>query len=115
MRLNRDYLADTTTITDLLTEQMERWNVPGITVTAIHKGEVVYSTALGVKTPQGEPMTDKTLFEAASLTKTLFATMVNKMAEQGDVDMDQPIMDVYIGEPWSQDPRFKKITPRHCF
>ena len=114
MRLNRDYLADTTLITEFLTKEMERCNVPGITVTAIHKGEIVYSKALGVKTPQGEPMTEKTLFEAASLTKTLFGTMVNKMAEQGDLDLDKPISEVYIGDPWSDDPRFKTITPRHC-
>ena len=114
MRLNRDYLADTTLITEFLTKEMERCNVPGITVAAIHKGEIVYSKALGVKTPQGEPMTEKTLFEAASLTKTLFGTMVNKMAEQGDLDLDKPISEVYIGDPWSDDPRFKTITPRHC-
>ena len=114
MRLNRDYLADTTMITEFLTKEMERCNVPGITVAAIHKGEIVYSKALGVKTPQGEPMTEKTLFEAASLTKTLFGTMVNKMAEQGDLDLDKPISEVYIGDPWSDDPRFKTITPRHC-
>ena len=114
MRLNRDYLADTTLITEFLTKEMERCNVPGITVAAIHKGEIVYSKALGVKTPQGEPMTEKTLFEAASLTKTLFGTMVNKMAEQGDLDLDKPISEVYIGDPWSDDPRVKTITPRHC-
>ncbi|MBQ8589974.1 MAG: beta-lactamase family protein [Firmicutes bacterium] len=115
MRLNRTYLADTTKITDLLNKEMERCGVPGITVAAINKGEIIYTKALGVKNTQGDPVTEDTLFEAASLTKTLFATMVNGMAERGEVDMDKPVMDVYQGAPWSDDPRFLKITPRHCF
>jgi len=115
MRLNRTYLDDTTKITELLEMEMERFGVPGITVAAVHKGEVIYSKALGVKNPQGDPVTEHTLFEAASLTKTMFATMVNQMVEQGEVDLDKPIMEVYKGDPWSDDSRFRKITPRHCF
>ena len=43
MRLNRTYLADTTKITDLLNKEMERCGVPGITVAAINKGEIIMS------------------------------------------------------------------------
>ena len=94
---------------------MEHYNVPGITVALVNKGEIIYQAALGVKNPQGDPITEDTLFEAASLTKTMFATMVNGMAEQGMINMDKPIMDVFQGAPWSEDPRFMTLTPRHCF
>ena len=114
MRLKHTYLRQPELITELLTKEMERFGIPGVTAAIVQKGEIVYEKALGVKNAAGDPVTADTLFEAASLTKTLFGTMVMQMAERGELDLDRPIMEVYQAEPWSDDPRFLTITPRHC-
>lgn len=59
-------------------------------------------------------MDSGTLFESASLTKTLFGTLVLRLAQEGRLDIDRPIMDTLQDTPWSDDPRFVRITPRQC-
>lgn len=114
MQIKDTYRNCEESVTRLLQKEMERWKVPGITVAIMEQGNIVYEKALGVKNPAGDPVTEDTLFEAASLTKTLFGTMVMGMAQRGQLNLDQPIMDVYQAKPWSDDPLFASITPRHC-
>lgn len=114
MRLKHTHLHRAESITQLLEKEMKRLNVPGITIAVVQKGEIVYERALGVKNEAGDPVTADTMFEAASLTKTLFGTMVMGMAQRGELDLDRPIAEVFQGKPWSDDPSFSAITPRHC-
>ena len=114
MKLNKVYLQNPDSVTQLLMKEMDRFGIKGTSVALIHEGEISYQKALGVKNPEGDPITEDTLNESASLTKTLFGTMVMRMAQEGKIDLDQPIMEVFKGQPWSEDPRFLTITPRHC-
>lgn len=114
MKLKEKYLTNPDAITELLNEQMKHFGINGISMAMIHEGDICYQTVLGVKNPEGEPMTEDTLNESASLTKTLFGTLVMRMVQEGKIDLDRPIMDVYRGKPWSEDPRFLTITPRQC-
>lgn len=49
-------------------------------------------------------MSEDVLFESASLTKSLFGTLVMRLCQEGRVELDRPIMDVLRDEPWSNDP-----------
>ena len=99
----------------LLTEAQESlrlFPVPGLTAAVLRGGVLTESCALGTRNDMGAPMTEDTLFEAASLTKSLFATLYLRLCGRGVVSLDTPIADQTAGEPWSADPRYRDITPR---
>lgn len=114
MKIKSMYLEHPQAVTELVQQLMDVHHIPGATVALLHNGEVVYTHAFGTRTPAGAPMTDRTLFEAASLTKTLFGTLAMRLVQEGKLDLDTPIISQLQEEPWSLDPRFADICPRHC-
>jgi CubicO group peptidase (beta-lactamase class C family) len=90
---------------------MQSAQVPGVSV-AVIDGENVRARTYGLANAKtGERATDKTVFEAASLGKPVFAYAVMKLVEQGKLDLDKPLSD-YVVEPFASDPRVNKITAR---
>ena len=87
-------------------ERLRAAKVPGATVAVIRGGEIAFSGAYGVRDDRGTPMTLGTLFEAASLTKSLFATLALREIAAGKLGLDEPIAPKMQGEPWSDDPRY---------
>ncbi|HIU27212.1 MAG TPA: serine hydrolase [Candidatus Fimisoma avicola] len=114
MKIKEKYLYDHELVAELLLKEMEHWGIKGASASMIHNGEIIFQKALGTKNPEGDPVTESTLNESASLTKTLFGTLIMRLIDEGKIDPDRPVMDVYKGEPWSYDKRFINITPRHC-
>lgn len=94
--------------------RMHAHGVPGLTYTLIQGGARQDTVALGVKrTDTNEPMTPDTTFEAASLTKSLFALLVLRLADEGVLSLDTPLR-VYREEPgFCDDARFARVTARH--
>ncbi|MDX1479587.1 MAG: serine hydrolase domain-containing protein [Saprospiraceae bacterium] len=75
------------TITDL----MARAEVPGLSLALIHDGEIAV-LPFGVKRAGAdEPVSIETRFEAASLTKPVFAYAVLRLVDQGVLDLDTPL------------------------
>jgi CubicO group peptidase (beta-lactamase class C family) len=73
---------------------MKAATVPGGSVTLIHSGDIVWSRAFGVRNRgTQEPVTADTLFEAASLSKPLFAYASLKLCERGLLDLDTPLVE----------------------
>jgi CubicO group peptidase (beta-lactamase class C family) len=61
----------------------------------------------------GEKVDSNTLFEAASVTKPVFAFAVQRLAERGVIDLDKPLY-LYLPYPDIEyDERYKLITARH--
>ena len=59
-----------------------------------------------------EPVTDNTVFEAASLSKPVFAFFTMRMVEEGVVDLDRPLA-FYLADPEMEtDERYKRVTAR---
>ena len=93
---------------------MEEATVPGLSLTLIRDAEIAWSGAFGVlSSVSQEPVTPDTLFEAASLSKPVFAYASLKLCEAGVLDLDAPLAD-YVPEPYLPDePRSRRITMRH--
>jgi CubicO group peptidase (beta-lactamase class C family) len=94
---------------------MKDGDVPGLSVGLIRHGEVVWHRGFGVTNVQTrELVTDDTIFEAASLGKSVFAYAVLKLVDQGVIDLDRPLSDYVPGlyGP-AVDPRLNLITARH--
>ncbi|MEL6868433.1 MAG: serine hydrolase [Pseudomonadota bacterium] len=93
---------------------MDYYVVPGVSLALVRDGKLLYHKAYGVKSVySGEQVSGNTLFEAASITKTVFAFAVNRMAERGEIDLDRPLYRYLPFEDIAHDERYKKITARH--
>ena len=100
---------------------MEQGLIPGISVALIHDGAVIWHRGFGVKsTETKEPVGDDTVFEAASLSKPVFAYAVLQLVDEGKIDLDRPLLEYttqeYIEENFLkaklEDERFRLITAR---
>jgi CubicO group peptidase (beta-lactamase class C family) len=78
----------------IIPELMKAANIPGLSIAVIRDGKLLWTRGFGVKNSQtGEPVTEDTIFEAASLTKPFFAYAAMKMVESGELDLDRPLLD----------------------
>ncbi len=93
---------------------MEHFQVPGASIALVKDGVLVHHNTYGTRNAySGKPVEDDTLFEAASITKAVFAFAVNRMAERGEIDLDRPLHTYLPFEEIAHDKRYEKITARH--
>lgn len=95
-------------------ELMARTNVAGLSVALIHDARIAWRRGFGLKNKgTGEPVTPNTVFQAASLSKPVFAYAVLKGCAEGLLDLDAPLS-TYLPDPYiTGDPRLQQITARH--
>ncbi len=92
---------------------MEHFQVPGVSLALVKDGKLAFHNTYGVSDAYSRlTVTPDTLFEAASITKTVFAFAVNRLAERGVIDLDKPLHTYLAFEDIAQDDRHKKITAR---
>jgi CubicO group peptidase (beta-lactamase class C family) len=94
-------------------ELMKKDRVPGLEIGVIRNGKTTWLHAFGVKDVRtNQPVTNETTFEAASLSKPVFAYAVLKLVEQGKLGLDVPLT-TYLPKPYiAGDERLGKITAR---
>jgi CubicO group peptidase (beta-lactamase class C family) len=94
-------------------ERMLALNVPGASLAVIDDGKIVYHRTLGWADPQANrPVSKRTVFEAASLSKPLFAYFAMSFVEEGKLDLDRPLWEYLEDKDLAHDPRARKITAR---
>lgn len=72
---------------------MSRSGVPGMTVAVVHGGKTVYAKGFGVKDVKtGDPVDPDTVFQLASVSKSLSSTVVAQQVGAGAVDWDTPVV-----------------------
>ena len=97
-----------------LNEQFEIAGFPGGAYAVVDHGQIAVAKGIGyadLKTKQ--PATEHTVYAIASITKTLTAAAVLKLADQGLIGLDRPVVD-YL--PWFQyrnKAQSDKVTIRH--
>ena len=71
---------------------MDSIGLPGLSIAIVNQDKIVYHNTFGVTNLKTKkPVNKETIFEAASLSKPLFAYFIMKMAEKGEIDLDKPI------------------------
>jgi CubicO group peptidase (beta-lactamase class C family) len=102
-----------TNLNTLIPELMRMGDVPGLSIAVIRDARVVWSKDFGVANASTkQPVSDTTVFEAASLSKPVFAYAVMRLVEKGKLDLDIPL-DKYLPKPYVEDdPRAGRITAR---
>ncbi|GBE66744.1 putative beta-lactamase [Mycobacterium sp. MFM001] len=100
-------------VSKLITDAITAERLPGAVVAIGHGGSVVFQKAFGSRTLDGEPMTEDTIFDLASLTKCLAtATALMQLYEQGKVAFDDPVQKYLPDFNTTNDPQRAKVTVR---
>jgi CubicO group peptidase (beta-lactamase class C family) len=87
--------------------------VPGLSFAVKRDGKIVETRALGVRdTSTGLPADEDTIFEAASLSKPVFAYAVLQLVDAGVLSLDTPLS-TYVPDYVKDDPRAALITVRN--
>jgi CubicO group peptidase (beta-lactamase class C family) len=92
---------------------MSENNVPGASVAIIHDARIVWRQGFGFSDANRRiTVGPDTVFEAASMSKPVFAYVALKLCEQGIIGLDTPLSR-YGAEPFLVgDERFDLVTPR---
>jgi CubicO group peptidase (beta-lactamase class C family) len=75
-----------------ITDRMKHYKVPGVSVAVIHEGRVAWARGYGQRdAASGAPVTAETLFQAASLSKGVAASVAMRLVEQGKLSLDEDV------------------------
>ena len=87
--------------------------VTGLSMAIVDDSTIVWARGFGTRNAEsGEPVDANTVFEAASLSKPVFAYAVLRLAESGVIDVDAPLTQYYEYESIQHDGRSGEITAR---
>ncbi len=104
-----------------LPQILEKATIPGLSIAVIRDGKLLWTKGFGIRNSEThDPVTDETVYEAASLSKPVYAYAVLKLVERGELDLDKPLIEYVADEYIEQnylgrkidDVRFRKITAR---
>ncbi len=114
MTLN-DTLFSTTLRDGCISDAMSAQKVPGVALAAIKSGKPALEAYYGISdSASNTAVSAGTVFEAASLTKTLFSCLTMRFVQDGLLALDEPLLPraPHLA-PLSADPRLNDITARH--
>lgn len=98
-----------------LEERMKHYRVQGMSVAVIHDFKVDWAKGYGIRnTKTGDSVTDTTLFQVASVTKTITAAVALILVEDGVLDLDRNVNE-YLKSwkvPDNEFTREEKVTLR---
>lgn len=101
---------------EALSNQIAKWqqelNVPNVTVGIINNGKIEYAKVYG-NDVAGKPAPANMMFEVASVTKVVFTTLVLKLVEAKQWDLDEPLYHYYTDPDVAADANSKLLTARH--
>lgn len=99
---------------ELMTEFVEKNQVPGASLAVTKNGQLVYARGFGFADPDhGEKVLPRSRFRIASISKPITAAAILKLIEQGRLKLSDCPFDILnlTPPPGSEpDPRLKKVT-----
>jgi CubicO group peptidase (beta-lactamase class C family) len=106
--------ATIATLQKSIPELLKDSAVPGLSLALIRDGKTYWVHGFGVRDVKSQQaVSEETIFEAASLSKPVFAYGVLKLVDQGKLDLDTPLSK-YLPKPYIDgDARLEKITARY--
>ncbi|GAB4038816.1 serine hydrolase [Spirosoma jeollabukense] len=73
-------------------QAVQDWRVPGLTVTVVKDGKVLFKKGYGIRELDGsEPVNTQTLFAMASTTKAMTAACIGMLVDEGKLKWDDPV------------------------
>ena len=108
-------LLDTTwtTLGERITQIMARKHIPGVAAGVLYQGQT-QTTGFGITNVDHPlPVTDETLFQIGSITKTFVGTAIMRLVEQGKVDLDATVRTYLPGFRVADEAASQGATVRH--
>ena len=100
-------------IDKIITSLMDYYEVEGATLSIFKNNKIYYIKPYGVKNAYSNEKTqESTLFEVASITKTVFAYLVLRLYDKGILDLDEKMYQKLSFEEIEHNSFAKLITPR---
>lgn len=85
-------------LTDFVRDAMRQFDIPGVALSLIDRGEVVFAGGFGVKTlGKADPIDADTLFIAASNTKAMTTLLLAELVDEKKLRWDEPVTEAYPG------------------
>ncbi len=107
---NQNISPELKAIDEMIQWQKESFDTPGMAVGIIKNGEVYYTAAHGVQgVGTRVPLSTKSLFHMASVSKPFVATAMVQLMEQGKLKLEDKLID-HLPYFSMADKRYKKIT-----
>lgn len=102
-----------TELQPLIEDFARQQQVPGLAIGVIEGGRLIYTNGFGVKNlaHNDDPVTPRSLFHMASITKTFVATSIMQLVEAGKINLDTPVVQ-YLPYFRLADDRYQTITVR---
>lgn len=98
---------------DYLPWLMEIASLPGLIMATVEEGEIIWNQAVGLMNVEAKvPMREDAVFDAASLSKPVFAYVVLKLAEEKRIDLNTPLVRYFRPDYLSDHPDLDLITTR---
>ena len=98
---------------NFLHRQMDSLGMPGLSIAVINQGKIVFHRSIGITNVNTKTaVTDSSIFEAASMSKPVFAYLVMRLVDQGVLDLDTPLYKYMPYTDIEKDERYKQITAR---
>lgn len=95
----------------LMPQLLRDHNSAGVGIGVIRDGKLVWTGYYGEQAP-GVPVSERTVFNTASVAKTVTAETILSLAAKGLINLDEPIA-AYVKQPdLKDDPRYGLLTPR---
>jgi CubicO group peptidase (beta-lactamase class C family) len=100
----------------LITDALAATGVPGLSVGIVFQDELVYAKGFGVRSiDASDPVDPETVFQLASVSKSLASTAVSAVVSSGEITWDDRVVkhlgDFEMIDPWVT----REVTLRDCF
>jgi D-alanyl-D-alanine carboxypeptidase len=103
-------LARADAVDDLLSAEIQKRHLPGISVAVVRDGQIIKTAACGFADLElSVPVTPRTVFQIQSITKTFTSAAILLLADEGKLSLDDPVAKYLEGTPAS----WTNITIRH--
>ena len=104
------------TLTQTLSQQMEKYKIPGVSIAVIKNNKLEWARGYGYADKEAKiPVTVQTLFQAASISKSLNAVGVMKLVQEEKLNLDNDINSFLSSWkfPYDSSKGKKTITIKH--
>lgn len=100
----------------LIADALAKTGVPGLAVGIVFQDELVYAKGFGVRSVDAsDPVEPETVFQLASVSKSLASTAVSTVVTSGEITWDDRVVmhlgDFELSDPWVT----RDVTLRDCF
>ena len=111
--LNKSQAIDEEHLDVVVNAFKDYYQLQGVSLAIIKDGIMVYEQQYGVaSTTNNTPISKRTRFEIASVSKPIFAYAVHRLVDKGILELDQPLYKYLPFESISHDPKHKRLTAR---